>query len=348
MQDEFTSAPMTIRKGKFEAAVVAARIISLAEIIHIPGFTDLAPEHMYRVAHTASNRQWVSRPVYWMQRGRSAAWLRGIDPDYQAEQVRLEDKLRADLHHRVAAAADGDHSLIDQLEAGGPSMVSWLPKLQELLGDGHGPVHLLDSPADTAGPWPGIAASADPEERAQMAVAQWNSDFLDLVPRFATALHTRLRDVRVCDWDTEGPALLYFFEDANGDTVVWVGWDPRSSAGPRPPFWDTLPSAVRRFLNDVHPGFTMLDGESFGLAQPSYMSTFDAWAGWTNGIPDWDHEVPIAATRMLWLTGNGGDTALCASPDLTVGEVAGLFEGDFSTSELGPELDSLMLSALSL
>ena len=117
---------------------------------------------------------------------------------------------------------------------------------------------------------------------------RWNTEFLDMVPGFAAALHTRLRDVRVCYWYGEGPALLYFVEDADGDIVVWVGWDPRIHTGPTPPFWETLPAPVRQFLIDVHRGFTMLDGESFGLAQPSYMSTFAAWAGWPDGIPDWE------------------------------------------------------------
>ena len=106
---------------------------------------------------------------------------------------------------------------------------------------------------------------------------------------------------------------------------------------------------MRQFLSDVHPGFTMLDGESFGLAQPSYMSTFATWAGWPDGIPDWDdRQDVIAPTNMLWLTGNGGDTAVCSSPELTVGQAAVLFENDFTVTELGPELDRLMLTPLRL
>jgi len=343
MQGEF-SVPATIGKGKFEAAVVAARIIPLAEIVEIPGFTELTMEQTQRVAFTPANLQWVSRPVYWMQRGRSAALLRGVDLDYQTDQVRLENRVRADLHRIVATAAAGDSSLLDQLEFGAPSTVSGDPKLQELLGGGRGPIAMLDSPAaDMAGPLHEIAASADPAERVQLALMRWNPDFLDIVPGFATALHTRLRDVRVCYWYPEGPALLYFVEAADGDSVVWVGWDPRISTGAAPPFWETLPLAVRQFLSDVHPGFTMLDGESFGLAQPSYMSTLAAWAGWPDGIPDWDREEVIPSTAMLWLTGNGGDTVLCTSPDLAVGEAAVLFENDVSVGELGPELDRLML-----
>ncbi|MGW4843101.1 hypothetical protein [Nocardia brasiliensis] len=346
MQDNF-SIPATIGKGKFEAAVVAARVISLAEIVQIPGLTDLTPAQIRRVAHTTANLQWVSRPVYWMRRGRGAESLRGVDPDYRSEQIRLERKVRADLHRRVAMAANGDSALLDQLESGAPTMISGSHHLRELLGDGAGPIRISDSCAlDPGGPWPEIAIAADPADRARLAVSRWNSDFLDLVPDFATALYTRLRDVRVCDWRGEGPALLYFFENADGDTVIWVGWEPRAGAGPRPPFWTTLPCAVRRFLDEVHPGFTMLDGESFGPAQPSYMSTFATWAGWPDGIPDWDRDDVIASTALLWVTGNGGDTALCTSPDLNVGEVAVLFEGDFDIGEFGTELDRLMLRPL--
>jgi hypothetical protein len=48
--DEAPLVPPTIGKGKFEAAVVAARIITLAEILYFPGFTELTPEQMSRVA----------------------------------------------------------------------------------------------------------------------------------------------------------------------------------------------------------------------------------------------------------------------------------------------------------
>ncbi|AKC39211.1 Uncharacterised protein [Mycolicibacterium phlei] len=348
MRDE-PVIPATIGRGKFEAAVVAARIISLAEIVMMPGFADLMMEQNRRVAFTPMNLQWVSRPVYWMQRGRSAATLRGVSREYQIEQVQMEDRVRSELRHIIAAAAAGDDRLLDELEFGAPSPASNLAKLDELLGVGYGPVAVLDSPVvDMAGPLGAIAASADPAQRVQLALARWNPDFLEMIPGFAAALHSRLRDVRVCYWRDEGPALLYFVEAADGEVVVWVGWDPRTFTGPTPPLWQTLPTPARGFLRDVHPGFTILDGESFGLAQPSYMSTFAAWAGWPTGIPDWDRPEVIASTDMLWLTTNGGDTAFCTSPHLAVGQVAVLFENDIDISDLGTELDQLMLHPLRL
>jgi hypothetical protein len=74
------SVPATIGKGKFEAAVVAARIITLADIANIPGFADLTMQQQQRIAFTPANLQWVSRPVYWLRRGRSAGFLRGSFP----------------------------------------------------------------------------------------------------------------------------------------------------------------------------------------------------------------------------------------------------------------------------
>jgi hypothetical protein len=49
----------------------------------------------------------------------SAAFLRGVDPDYQTKQVRQENRVRAELHNVVAAAAAGDSGLLDELEFGG-------------------------------------------------------------------------------------------------------------------------------------------------------------------------------------------------------------------------------------
>jgi hypothetical protein len=51
-------------------------------------------------------------------------------------------------------------------------------------------------------------------------------------------------------------------------------------------------------------------------------------------------------TNMLSYTGNGGDTVVCTSPDLAVGQAAVFFENDFTVAEIGPVLDRLMLSLL--
>ncbi|WP_131822543.1 hypothetical protein [Mycobacteroides chelonae] len=118
--------------------------------------------------------------------------------------------MRVKLRHVVAAAAAGDDRLLNELKFGAPPTDSGLAKLDELRGGGRGPVAVLDSPvADMAGPLGAIAASADPAQRVQLALARWNPGFLEMIPRFADALHSRLRDVRVCYWREEGPALVW-------------------------------------------------------------------------------------------------------------------------------------------
>ncbi|OHV00495.1 hypothetical protein [Mycobacterium talmoniae] len=101
-------APGRIRKAKFGAAVTASRIISLAEVVQMPGFTDLSPEHMWEVANAPLNLQWLSREAHWHKRGRSAAYLAGLDPGWQAQQIELENRVRQQLRDIVAALAAVD------------------------------------------------------------------------------------------------------------------------------------------------------------------------------------------------------------------------------------------------
>jgi hypothetical protein len=342
------SVPTTIGMGKFESAVVPTRIIPVSEIANIPGIGGLSFDAVMRVVHTPVNLQWMSRPVHWLKRGRCAATVPLVDADWQRDQVELEDSVRKTLYRVVAAASAGDGSALDELGGPLPTTVSQSAKLIELLGDGAGPVAMFDLPAEMSGPWRAIAASADPAERAALTLHLWNPDFCDLVPAFATTLADRLVDVQVCYWREEGPALLYFVMDGAGDVTIWVGWDPRTSTGQTPVFWETVPGPARRFLTDVHPGFSMLDGESFGLAQPSYMSTFAQWTGWPQGIPDWNRDGVIDSTRQLWITYNGADSVYCTSPELSSGQVITYSEGDHAVMDFGPALDQLMLSALRL
>lgn len=126
-----------------------------------------------------------------MQRGRSAAFLQGVNPDYRNDQVQLEDTARAELQRVVAMAAAGDCSLLDELEFGGPSMVSGLDKLRELTGDGRGPITMVDSPVTgMTGPLGQIAASADAAERVRRALARWKREFLDMVRSHRVRLST--------------------------------------------------------------------------------------------------------------------------------------------------------------
>lgn len=346
MQSE-QSIPATIGMGKFDSAVVPARIIPISEIVTIPGIDQLTGDQLPYIAHTPVNLQWMSRSVYWLQRGRSAAALGSwVDPGWQADQVQLEDKVRATLHRVVAAAAAGDGAALEELAGAVPTTVSQTAKLAQLLNEDQ--VALFDLPAEIPHVWPAIAAAADPAERAALAMDMWNTDFCALVPQFYSMLKARLVDVRIALWRTEGPALLYFVEDGEDDATIWVGCHPEVRAGQTPPFWETLPEPARRFLTEVHPGFTMLDGESFGLAQPSYMSTFAAWCGWPGAIPDWERDGDIDSTRLQWLTYNGADTVYCTSPELPPGQVIAYTEDTHEIGDFGPVLDALMLSAMRL
>src|SRR5262249_50671606 len=128
--------PDTIQRGKFQAAVVAARIIPLSEIVGLPGFTELAMDQMARFAHTPVNLQWLSRTVDWLKRGRSAALMPLVAAGWQSDQVRLENDVRATFHRIVGAVLDGDDAALAELDGPIPRTTSGMEELDELLADG--------------------------------------------------------------------------------------------------------------------------------------------------------------------------------------------------------------------
>lgn len=114
--------------------------------------------------------------------------------------------------------------------------------------------------------WP-VAESADPEERKRAALALWNDNFLELVPRFAQALRNDLVDVRVVKHPWIGtPSLDYVVAGIEaGHYAVWMGENPATFGDQDPPLFESLPLPVRAFLREVHAGFTTWDRESCGL-----------------------------------------------------------------------------------
>jgi hypothetical protein len=194
-----------------------------------------------------------------------------------------------------------------------------------------------DSPALARFPqqWQPIADATEPETRRRAALALWNPAFLDLVPEFAQTMRARLLDVVACLIDDK-PALIY----VTTGYVIWIGWDPRAPEEP-PPFWECVPAPLRTFLREVHGGFTAPDGESYGPMQPAYMQTLADFAGWPEGIPDWDED-EIPSTRLLRIAKDSGTLTYCVSPDLPPGKVALVYEGDVDPKDLGTELDDLM------
>jgi hypothetical protein len=190
--------------------------------------------------------------------------------------------------------------------------------------------------------WLPIALSTDPETRRRTALALWNQSLLDLLPRFAEALHTRFVDVQVAITD-DSAVLVYVAKANNGEYVGWVGYEPRSF-GELPPFWDSFPEPLRVFLRDVHAGFVSGSRLAFGPVRPRHMETLADVSDWPEGIPDW--EADIASTRLLQITTDGGILSYCLSPDLAPGQIALVYEGDVDPQDFGSELDDLMMSRL--
>jgi hypothetical protein len=72
-------------------------IIPLAEIVNMPGFTKLRAEYMYVVTRAPINFQWLSERANLSKQSKSVAAMSGVDPTWQAEQVRLQNEVRARL-----------------------------------------------------------------------------------------------------------------------------------------------------------------------------------------------------------------------------------------------------------
>ncbi len=195
--------------------------------------------------------------------------------------------------------------------------------------------------------WP-VVESLDPEERKDVALALWNSEFLDLVPRFDEALRSALLDVRVAQHSWQGtPTLDYVVRARDGRPKVWMGEDARTFGHSEPPMFDSLPGPARTFLRQVHAGFTTLNGKSCGLMPPADMQTLaDSW-----GHPDdsdvaecWDASTyPFPGTqRLLLITEYGGHPYLFTSPDLPAGTAVTYFEPDFEVTSFGEALDDFL------
>ncbi|QCB94772.1 hypothetical protein [Cellulomonas shaoxiangyii] len=192
------------------------------------------------------------------------------------------------------------------------------------------------------GQWRAVLEDDDPARRRDAARTLWNPDLLALLPRFADALTTRVVDVRTCLVD-DLPALVYVASADDGSHVSWIGFDPRSSPA-APPLWDSAPAPLRRFVRDVHAGFTSYTGESFGVVRPVDMATLADLADEPDGIPGWEEGADISSTRLLRFTRDSGALHYCASPDLPPGQIALVYEGDVEGVDAGPELDRLLMS----
>ncbi|MFG2287610.1 hypothetical protein ACGFOU_16325 [Streptomyces sp. NPDC048595] len=189
--------------------------------------------------------------------------------------------------------------------------------------------------------WRPIVLSAEAEDRRRTALSLWNRGFLDLLPEFAAVLDEHCVDVRVCIADNT-PALVYVLETDDGEPVSWIGYDP--GAFQEPDFWESFPEAVKVFLREVHAGFVSASRDAFGVARPVDMGTLAELAGFPDGVPGWEGESRISSTRLLQITTDGGLLKYCLSPDLAVGKVALVYEGDIDPKDFGTEIDDLLMS----
>ncbi len=72
-------------------------IVPLAELVQMPGFTLLTPDNMYAVANAPLNLQWLSGRANLAKSSGSAADILGVDPQWQRDQIALEQEVRARL-----------------------------------------------------------------------------------------------------------------------------------------------------------------------------------------------------------------------------------------------------------
>ncbi|MFQ6331210.1 hypothetical protein ACLMAL_34450 [Nocardia sp. CWNU-33] len=178
--------------------------------------------------------------------------------------------------------------------------------------------------------WQAIARATWPQDRRELALALWNLDFLNVLPRFVAVLDEFLVDVRVAllrgDW-----VLLYILRGEYQPPVIRIGWDPSTFGADEPPFFDCLPEPLRAFLRTVHAGFTAPEGESFGPLRPRDMITYAELGVGHAVVHNWDADVEISPNRVMLIADAISGIRYCVSPDLPAGTIG---------FELGGNIDS--------
>jgi hypothetical protein len=192
--------------------------------------------------------------------------------------------------------------------------------------------------------WRPIVAAADARTRRASALALWNGDFTDMVPRFWSTLAAHLVDVRVATLD-DLAVLVYVVTNNLDEYIAWIGWDPATFGEP-PIFWDRFPAPMQTFLREVHAGFTAATDDVYGPMAPRTMETLAARSDEPDGLADWDDTSEIRSTRLLVIMANAGTVLYCVSPDIPRGQVALVYEGDIDPVDLGAAMDELMVAYL--
>jgi hypothetical protein len=91
------SGKLVQRNAAGNSYVSPDHIVPLAEIVNLPGFTKLNAQNMYVVTRAPANLQWLSVPVNISKNSRSVALMSGVDAQWQADQVVLENQVRRQL-----------------------------------------------------------------------------------------------------------------------------------------------------------------------------------------------------------------------------------------------------------
>jgi hypothetical protein len=199
------------------------------------------------------------------------------------------------------------------------------------------------SPVGWPAEWDEVLDARTATARVEAAMSRWNQGFLDLLPEFEQVMQDRLVDVLPAIASSGTPVLAYVLRARSG-FVVRLGHPPGEPTR-TPPYWqESVHEEVRRFLVDVHSGFTSYD-DDWGLYSPAWMDTIADYGDWPDGVPDWDFE--IASTRLLIIgVGPGPGALYCTSPDLGPAEMCVYFEGDLQRSPTPRLLGELLMRVL--
>ncbi|MCX6468060.1 MAG: hypothetical protein NTW76_01920 [Corynebacteriales bacterium] len=206
-----------------------------------------------------------------------------------------------------------------------------------------------DSEAARALPevWQAIVAARSAPERVRAAMARWDHEFVDLLPRFAALMREQLIDV-VPAVIAGDQVLIYVTTD--GDAYApWVGTDP-SDFGEVSPIWDVLPEPLRAFQRNTHPGFGLTWPGVYGIRTPAdQISRYERLELADLGVApeeavigEYDGE-PVREDEVNLLSFDEAQAFYCVSPRFRVGEIVFIHYDDFDVVDLWPTLDDIML-----
>ncbi|WP_285034179.1 hypothetical protein [Mycolicibacterium sp. lyk4-40-TYG-92] len=94
-------------KGENVPAISPDHIVPKVEILYLPRFLELTPENQWEVLNAPINLQWLPSEVNAQNKNsKSAEDMKGVDSDWQQEQIALQDRKRKELTDLIAQLAD--------------------------------------------------------------------------------------------------------------------------------------------------------------------------------------------------------------------------------------------------